>query len=118
MISLHEGFNHDKIDKLNKIAQPLFVPIGDFQQINSLFFLSSDKIHGLLLYLLPKSQLFLLIEIFLVAFLLYIILHLPHNSGHAACNDIFVLSCSSFSNTFLFKIEFIFLPKSVLSNST
>ena len=118
MISLHEGFDHDKIDKLNKIAQPLFVPIGNFQQINSLFFLSSDKIHGLLLYLLSKSQLLLLIEIFLIAFLLYIILHLPHNSSHAACNDIFILSCSSLSNTFLFKIELIFLPKSVLSNST
>lgn len=102
MICLYEGFNHNEINKLDKIAESFLVPVCYLQQIFSLLFLSSDQIHWLLLNLLTKAQLFFLFEIFLVAFLEHIILNFAHDCGHSARNNALILACCIFANILLF----------------
>lgn len=70
-----------------------------------------------MLNLLTEFHLVFLLNIFQVAFLIHIVLHLSNNVGHFSCNNTFILSASCFPDGLLFKIEVCFLPSPILVNA-
>ena len=103
-----QGLNHDIVNKFYEIWQPLSVSVGNLQQIDFFFFLSSLQIHRFLLDLLSKFHLILILNILQVAFLIYLILNLSDNDSHLVGNNVLILAVRNLSGLILFDVELNF----------
>jgi hypothetical protein len=109
--------NHYKVNKFYKVRKSFSISICNLKQIGFLLILSTLKIHRFLLDLLTEFHFILLLNIFNIAFFIYLVLNFPHNYCHLIGYNVFILRTCHLTSLILLDIELIFhLPSFIISD--